>query len=447
MSELFAIGLNHKSAPVELRERLAVPADDHARIVSGLRELTGLSEAMVVSTCNRVEVYGVGPAKSIAGDAVIAALAELRRVEVGELGDHAFVRAAGDAARHIFRVTASLESLVVGEPQILGQVKEAFERAKENGAVGPVLDRCLSLAFKSAKRVRSETEIARGAANVSSVAVELASTIFGELAGCVALVIGAGEMAEGAATHLRADGVAEIVVVNRSPDRGRSLAERVQGRFEPWDRLAAELARADIVITSTGAARPVIDRALLKPVIKGRRGRPLFFVDIAVPRDVEADVTKLPQVFLYNVDDLQQIVHDNLRNRRGEAERASALVDEEVGEFLQWMRTRAIGPLIGELQSFGRDVVAAEIERVLPKLGELSEAQRAIVEQLARQIMQKLLHRPMANVRKGAEHLDPAALAEALAALFELGPNVEDKARVGDAAVAMAAKRTGAETT
>lgn len=445
MSELFAIGLNHKSAPVELRERLAVPSDDHARIVAGLREKTGLTEVMVVSTCNRVEIYGVGPAKTLAGETVIAALADLRRVEAGELGEHAFVRAAGDAARHIFRVTASLESLVVGEPQILGQVKDAFERAKENGAVGPVLDRCLSLAFKSAKRVRSETEIARGAANVSSVAVELARTIFGELGGCVALVIGAGEMAEGAATHLRADGVAEIVVVNRSAERGRGLAERVQGRYEPWDRLAAELGRADIVIASTGSPQPVVDRDLLKPVIKARRGRPLFFVDIAVPRDIEPDVTKLPQVFLYNVDDLQQIVHDNLRNRRGEADRAAALVDEEVGEFLQWMRTRSIGPLIGELQAFGRDIVAAEIERTLPKLGELTDAQRGQIEQLGRQIMQKLLHRPMANVRKGGAHLDPAALAEALAALFELGP--ASSAPPAEAPVTITAKRTGTETT
>jgi len=423
VSELYAIGLNHKSAPVELREQLAVAQDDHARIITALHRDAGFSELMLVSTCNRVEVYGVGSGPRFRPEQVLHALAELQKVDAGALESHAFVRAAGDAARHVFRVTASLESLVVGEPQILGQVKDAYERAKENGLVGPVLDRCLSLAFKSAKRVRTETEIARGAANVSSVAVELARSIFGDLGGCVALVVGAGEMAEQAAVHLRADGVAEIVVVNRSADRGRALAEKVGGYSEPWERLGAQLGRADIVVTSTGAKEPVVDRALLKPAVKARRGRPLFFVDIAVPRDVDPAVTHLPQVYLYNVDDLQQIVHDNLRQRRGEAERATALVDEEVAAFLQWMRTRAIGPLLGELQAFGREVVDAEVQRVIAKLGPLSPEQQATIEQMGRAIMQKLLHRPMANVKKGADGsgLDAAALAEALSALFEIG--------------------------
>jgi glutamyl-tRNA reductase len=433
VSELYAIGLNHKSAPVELREQLAVAQDDHARILTGLARDAGLGELMLVSTCNRVEVYGVGGGPRFQPELVLRALASLQKCDPAELESHAFVRAAADAARHIFRVTASLESLVVGEPQILGQVKDAFERARENGVIGPVLDRCLSLAFKSAKRVRSETEIARGAANVSSVAVELARSIFGELAGCVALVVGAGEMAEQSAVHLQADGVSEIVVVNRNADRGRALAERVSGYYEPWERLAAQLGRADIVVTSTGSKLPVIDRELLKPAVKARRGRPLFFVDIAVPRDVDPAVTKLPNVFLYNVDDLQQIVHDNLRTRRDEAERATALVDEEVSAFLGWMRTRSIGPLIGELQAFGREIVDAEVRRVIGKLGPLTPDQQQHIEQLGRAIMQKLLHRPMTNVRKaGGEAsggLDAAALAEALSALFEIGPAKPEAAR------------------
>jgi len=443
VSELYAIGLNHKSAPVELREQLAVAQDDHARILTALAREAGLGELMLVSTCNRVEVYGVGGGPRFRPELVLRTLADLQKCDPSELESHAFVRAAADAARHIFRVTASLESLVVGEPQILGQVKDAFERARENGVIGPVLDRCLSLAFKSAKRVRSETEIARGAANVSSVAVELARSIFGELAGCVALVVGAGEMAEQSAVHLAADGVSEIVVVNRSADRGRALAERVGGYFEPWERLTAQLGRADIVVTSTGSKQPVIDRDLLKPAVKARRGRPLFFVDIAVPRDVDPAVTKLANVFLYNVDDLQQIVHDNLRTRRDEAERATALVDEEVAAFLAWMKTRAIGPLIGELQAFGRDVVDAEVRRVMGKLGPLTPEQQQQIEQLGRSIMQKLLHRPMANVRKaGGEAsggLDAAALAEALSALFEIGAAKPEAARGREAALEVVA--------
>ncbi|MBX7080164.1 MAG: glutamyl-tRNA reductase [Nannocystaceae bacterium] len=426
--ELIAVGLNYKSAPVELREQLAIAADDHGRVLTALREHAGLAEAMVVSTCNRVEVYGVpaaGREHATVASQVMPVLAELQRVTGTHVGDHAFVRRADEAARHIFRVTASLESLVVGEPQILGQVKDAFERAREQGAIGPVLDRCLSLAFKSAKRVRTETEIAKGAANVSSVAVDLARSIFGELHGCMALVVGAGEMAEQAAVHLREGGVAEIAVVNRSAGRGEALAEKVNGHYEPWDRLAAELVRADIVIASTGASTPVIDRALLKPVLKPRRGRPLFLVDIAVPRDVAADVTGLPQVFVYNVDDLQQIVHDNLRSRRGEAERAAAMVEEEVGGFVQWLRTRGVGPMLGQLQAFGREVAEIELRKHQAKLAALSPEQQGAVEALARGIVQKLLHRPMAAVRKAgsdgnAGSFDAVVLAEALAQLFEL---------------------------
>ena len=434
--ELYAIGLNHKSAPVELREQLAVDDADHSRILTGLREQAGLAEVMLVSTCNRVEVYAVG-GHSFVPERVLPALAELQRAAGDAVLEHAFVRAASDATRHIFRVTASLESLVVGEPQILGQVKDAFDRARDSGAVGPVLDRCLSLAFKSAKRVRTETEIARGAANISSVAVELARSIFGELRGCMALVVGAGEMAEAAAVHLCSDGVAEIAVVNRSAPRGVALADKVGSHYEPWDRLAAQLVRADIVIASTGAPHPVIDRALLKPVIRQRRGRPLFLVDIAVPRDVDPDVTSLSNVYLYNVDDLQQIVHQNLRTRRGEAERATVMVDEEVGGFVQWMRTRAIGPLLGELQSFGRTVVDSELERALRKLGPLSPEHQEIVEHFGRAIMQKLLHRPMAKLRNGPQvastptMMPTETLAEALATLFELGPGAPAQPHVG----------------
>jgi glutamyl-tRNA reductase len=322
-----------------------------------------------------------------------------------------------------------LESLVVGEPQILGQVKEAFGRAKETGHVGPVLDRCLTLAFKSAKRVRSETEIARGGASVPSVAVDLAISIFGDLSDSTVLVVGAGEMAEQAAVHLRAAGVPEIAVVNRSEERGRTLAERVQGHYEPWERLAAELTRADVVVTSTGSRMPIIDRRQLKPVLKARRQRPLFFVDIAVPRDVEPAVARMDHVFLYNVDDLQGIVHDNLRSRHGEAQRASALVDEEVQTFLAWMRSRAIGPLIGKLQAHGRSIVDAEVERALAKLPDLPERDREVVQKLGRAIMQKLLHQPMTNVRRAAadpiEGFDGPVLAEALVALFALNASTE----------------------
>jgi glutamyl-tRNA reductase len=424
VTELIAVGLNHTSAAVSLRERLAVSEDEQWPILETIQRRTNLSEVMLVSTCNRVEIYGVTPSKAFDPASVMLSLAESRRVDPVDLHGRMFMRAAADAARHIFRVTASLESMVLGEPQILGQVKDAYARAKELGVVGPILDRCLSLAFKSAKRVRTETEIARGASSVPSVAVHLATSIFGDLRDCAVLVVGAGEMAEQSATYLRAGGLRTVVVVNRSADRGQALAEAVQGRYEPWERLETELQRADIVITSTGSRLPVIDRKMLKPIMKVRRHRPLFFVDIAVPRDVDADVGKLEHVFSYNIDDLQSIVHDNLRSRQDEAERAGALVDEEVQAFLQWMRSRAVAPLIGRLQSHGRSIAEAEVRRALARLGEVAPEQQAVVEQLAHSIVQKLLHRPMASIRQAngdrVGAFDGPALAEALAALFQL---------------------------
>lgn len=422
-AELFAVGLNHKGAPVELREQLAVDDGDHARVLEAVQRSAGLHEAMVVSTCNRVEVYGVGNGAQV-GPHVIEALARARAVEPEQLAPHCFCRTQSDAARHVFRVASSLESLVVGEPQILGQVKTSLSRAREHGSVGPVLDRCLSSAFHCAKRVRTETEIARGGASVPSVAVELARSIFGELHDCAVAIIGAGEMAEQAALHMRAADVADLVVVNRSADRGQALAARVDGRYEPWDRLDAQLAIADIVVSSTAAPQPILDRARLRPITKSRRHRPLFLVDIAVPRDVHPDVSKLRDVFVYNVDDLQAIVSENLRNRKGEADRADALVDGEVRAFAAWLRSRSVGPLMGSLQRHGRALAEAEVARMLPKLGELSPQQRAQVEQLGRQIVQKLLHTPIVNVRRatgaGVDGFDGVALAEALRVLFEL---------------------------
>lgn len=419
MTELIAVGLNHKTAPVELRERLAFQSADLAAALPALRERAGLGEVMVVSTCNRVEVYGVASQWARAGERVLQMLSELRGVPLPDLVAHTFVRGERAAASHICRVSASLESMVVGEPQILGQVKDAFELAQREGTVGSVLDRCLNTAFRAAKRVRSETEIARGAASVPSVAVDLARTIFGELTGCGALLVGAGEMAQQAGVHLKAAGVAEIAVVNRSEARGQALAQELAGRFAPWDALDAELRRADIVVTSTGATLPVIDRALMKPVIKARRGRPIFFVDIAVPRDVDPEVAQLEQVFLYNIDDLQGIVHDNLRARTAEADRAGALVEEEVAEFVAWQKARSIGPVVKALQAHAKAIVDAELARSRGKLQALSPEQHKAVEQLAHGIVQKLLHKPMTALRQAASGGE-ADLAGAAQQLFGL---------------------------
>ena len=415
---LFAVGLNHRTAPVELREQLAVPAERLHEQLPGLVERAELSEVMLLSTCNRVEVYGVGGAGDPRG--VVEALAALQGVREVDVNGHCFVRNDQGAARHIFRVAASLESMVVGEPQILGQVKDAYQAARDVGTVGAVLDRCLTMAFKGAKRVRTETAIARGAASVPSVAVDLARSIFGELSGKKALLVGAGEMSEQAAVHLRASGVAKIAVVNRTEGRGRALAEAVEGRYAQWSRLESELGDTDIVVTSTGSQEPVIGPRMMKKVMRARRGAPVFMVDIAVPRDVDPKVARLDQVFLYNVDDLQDIVHENMESRAAQAELAGRVVEEEVSAFLQWERARAAAPVLKMLQSHGREIVDDETRKALLKLGELAPEQRKVVETLAHQVMQKLLHRPMKAVRDSAGQAADDRLATSLARLFWL---------------------------
>jgi glutamyl-tRNA reductase len=415
--KLFAVGLNHRTAPVELRERLAVPREQLGDSLSGLVARAGLSEVMLLSTCNRVEVYGVGADPT----GVVGALAAMRGVTDLDLSAHCFTSGEQSAARHIFRVTASLESMVVGEPQILGQVKDAYEVAREVGTIGTILDRCLTMAFRGAKRVRTETEIARGAASVPSVAVAVATSIFGSLAGRRILLVGAGEMSEQAGLHLRSGGASAIVVVSKTPERGRALADAVEGRWAPWDELGAELARADVVVSSTGSPTPVIDAATMKTAMRARRGAPIFVVDIAVPRDVAPAVGELEQVFLYDIDDLQRVLAHSLESRAAQTELASRVVEEEIGAFLRWERARAAAPVLQRLQEHGRGLAAEEIRKVLARLRDASPEHREAVETLAHQLVQKLLHRPMTAVRQAAE--DPrgdAGLPDALVRLFGL---------------------------
>ncbi len=420
---LVAVGLDYRSAPIDLREKLAVPRGEIGESVDLLMKRVSLQEVMLLSTCNRVEIYAVHTAES-RPDSIIQALAEIRGVSGGALTDHTFIRNEHGAARHIFRVAASLESMVVGEPQILGQVKEAYQLARERGAVGAVLDRCLTMAFKGAKKVRTETDIARGGASVASVAVDLAHNIFGDLRSGRVLIVGAGEMAEAAAVRLRAAGVGSMTVVNRSEGRGRTLAKTVGGRYEEWSQLESMLSQVDIVVASTGAREPIIDRALMRRVMKSRRGEPMFLVDIAVPRDVDPAVGSLESVFLYDVDDLRGILDQNMHGRAISAEAAGAMVDEEVSAFLRWNRSRNVAPIIRDLRSYTRDVVEQELSKALARIGDISPAQREAVEGLGHSITQKLLHRPTSALREAAGQDGPQGgrLAEATTALFGLKP-------------------------
>lgn len=424
---LLAVGLNHTTAPVDLRERLSFPQGEVAEGLAGLARRASLSEVVLLSTCNRVEVYAVQP-EQLRPEQIVEALAELRGIGPDLVRKHSFVREHEGAARHIFRVAASLESMVIGEPQILGQVKDAWKIARERQTVGPILDRCLTMAFRGAKRVRSETDIARGGASIASVAVDLARSIFGDLAGSRVALLGAGEMARHAAMHLRGAGASEITVVNRSPERAAELALAVAGRSLAWDRLADALIEADVVIASTGAREPIIELRAMKSIMRKRRGRPIFFVDIAVPRDVEARVSELDGVYVYDVDDLQKVLHQNLAARGGEREAAGKLLEEEITAFLHWQRARSLNPVIRDLRGHAQSIVQLELDRALHRLGELSPEQRKVVETLGHSITQKILHRPLKALRDSAIHAEGPDLGAALRTLFALEHALEGSA-------------------
>lgn len=417
--KLFAVGLNHATAPVDLREQIAIPSEALTENLNRLMGLAQLSEGMLLSTCNRVEVYGV-PSEHADPRRIISGLASMRGVAPDQLASHCFARDEAHAARHIFRVTASLESMVVGEPQILGQVKDAYRVAEQAGTVGAVLNRCMTSAFRGAKRVRTETRVGEGGSSVPAVAVDLARSIFGELRGCKALLVGAGEMSAQAGVHLRAADVRDLVVVNRSTDRGRALASDLGGRYVEWARLEDELREMDIVVASTGSPTPVIDVPLAKRVARSRRGRPVFFVDIAVPRDVAPNVADIENCFVYNIDHLQKIVQENMTQRLVHCENASTLVDEEVDAFLTWQRTRRVAPLIGQLQSRSDAIASAEIERALARLPDLDEQQRNVIRTMGRSIAQKLMHPTKTALRKEAADGDVDRISDAAERLFDL---------------------------
>ena len=419
MADLVVIGLSHRTAPVELREQIAIPEEALEATVRELGALEGVAEALLVSTCNRVEAYVVARGD---GAACAATVEGFFRARAAAAGPHLYRKLGPDATRHLFRVASSLDSMVVGEPQILGQVKDARELGQRVGTVGALLDKLLSRAFGVAKRVRTETAIARNSASVASVAADLAGQVFGELKGRLVLVVGAGKMSALAARHLGSAGAEDVLVVNRSPERAERLAAEIGGAARPWRDLEQLLGTVDIVISSTGAPHPVITRDMVRRVMKARRSRSLFLIDIAVPRDVEPEVGKLDDVYLFDVDDLEKVVAQNLGARQGDVSRAEAIVDEELRRFGEWQRSLGVVPTITALRERFLGVARAEVERVLPGLGGLSEKDARTLRQLADAIANKLLHQPLTQLKKEAGAAGPEADAavELVRKLFAL---------------------------
>ena len=399
---LFVAGLNHRTAPVELREQLAVEEDKLRELLREAQAAGVADELVIVSTCNRVEVYGVAEVPGEARAAIFRRLCRQRGVDPAAVEPVLYTHLDGDAVHHGFRVAASLDSMMLGEPQILGQVKDGFALAQSCETVGPTLHTLFTQAFAVAKRVRTETEIARHAVSISFAAVELAKQIFARLAGRAVLLVGAGKMSELAAKHLVEQGAFPIYVVNRTWARAQEMARALSGTAVPFEELETALAAVDIVITSTGAPAPVVGRDVVARVIRNRGTRPLFFIDIAVPRDVEPGVDALPAVYRYDIDDLKSVVDANIRERLREAQRAEALVEREVAKLRARLGDVEIIPTIVSLRERLEEIRAGEVRKALARLPAASPETRAAIEALSAGIVNKILHAPITKLRESS---------------------------------------------
>jgi glutamyl-tRNA reductase len=421
---ILVVGLSHRTAPVDLRERV----DFQGRVDSALRALAGRGstvEALVLSTCNRAEVYAACEDLGATRADLTAFMAEFHGVDRAVLAPHLYDMADLDAARHLLRVASGLDSLVVGEPQILGQVKEAHTLATGAQTVGTVLNRLLHSSFAAGKRVRSETGLAAGAVSVSFAAVALARKIFGDLKGRNVLVIGAGEMGKLTARHMKSQGVQQVTIISRTMAHAARTAEAIGGASAaPWEEMDAALAASDIVITATGAGTPILSKVHIESVMRPRRSRPLFVIDIAVPRDVEPAAGEIEQVFLYNIDDLQATVQENLARRASEVLLAESIVAEEVSRFSGWLRSRGAIPTVVALRQKFENVRRAELERLDFKLSALPPAARpearACVDEITRLLVEKLLLTPTEQLKGLGDQDTLATYSEALTRLFGL---------------------------
>jgi glutamyl-tRNA reductase len=417
--DLLVLGVSHRTAPVAVRERLAVVPEAMEGVLAMLAALPSIREAALLSTCNRVEIYAaIDRDADRAAQGLGDALARHAGVTPLELGAHLYERRDADAVQHLFRVAASLDSLVLGEPQILGQTKQAHETARRLGSAGPILNACFQGAFRVARRVRRETEIARNPVSISSVAIELARQVFGGFAGREVLVVGAGKMSELAARTLHAHG-ATLTVTNRTRARADELGVRFGASVRDWSDLVGALGVADIVIASTGAQQPVLTLEMLRQVQRARRGRPLFLLDIAVPRDVEPEAGKLDGIYLADIDNLQKVAAEHRDGRQNEAAEAEAIVAQELDRFLKAWRGRQLAPTVTALRAHVIGLAQAEAARVAAAMPGLGDREKRAISDLAESIAKKLLHAPQMALRNDDAD-DGVSLVTAVQRLFAL---------------------------
>ena len=414
------VGLSHKTAPVEIRERLAIPESALPRALGALRHYGSVREGLILSTCNRVEVFARGEPSSELEHSLHRFLADYHGLPFASIHPYLYHYREREAIRHLFRVTASLDSMVVGEPQILGQVKSAYAAAHAAGTASGLLEEVMSRALNVAKKIRHETGIGQSTVSISYAAVELARKIFGSLEAKTVLVIGAGEMSELAARHLMSSGAATLFLTNRSFDRTVELAALLGGRAVPFEALFETMSQADIVISSTAAPHFILQKSDGPRLMAKRKNRPMFFIDIAVPRDIDPELNKIDNIFLYDIDDLGQVVESNRRERQREADRGEELIEHEVDRFLAHVRSLEVVPTIVSLQARLEEIRRGEVERLRGKLGPLSPEQEQALDALTRGIINKILHEPMTQLKSAAQQPDSLRIVDIVRKVFNL---------------------------
>ncbi|HEY3444636.1 MAG TPA: glutamyl-tRNA reductase [Paludibaculum sp.] len=417
--KVFLTGLSYKTAPVEVRERLAFADAVLPEALDQMRACPGVEEVVILSTCNRVEI-AVSTNGELAAQQILEFFASNRGLEANWLEPFLYSFEDREAIRHLFRVAASLDSMVLGEPQILGQLKAAYAAAKDRGAVNGFLDAVLTRAFTVAKRVRSETEIGRSAVSVSYAAIELAKQIFGDLRSKTILLIGAGKMSELAARHLHRAGCARILVTNRTRSRAEEMAALVDGQVVDYEAYPARLPEMDIVITSSGAREYLLGKEDMRQVLKKRQNRPVFLIDIAVPRNIDPAVDELENIYLYDIDDLGREVESNRKARQKEAEQAEQIIEEEIERLFAKMRAREVAPVIVSLQAHLDELGRSEMDRVRGKLGTLTAQQEEALAAYTRGLLNKIAHGPLTEIRRAATQPEGDRILTLIRRMFRL---------------------------
>ena len=420
MAEIVLIGMNHKTAPVELRECVALIGDGQGDALTALARRSEISEVMVISTCNRVEVLMAAENGAAAAAAAKQILAEENGIPLDEFESALYELQQAEAVRHVFRVAASLDSMMVGEPQILGQIKDAYRLATQKKCTGVILNRLMHRSFFVAKRVRSETGIGDHAVSISYAAIELTRKIFGSLEGKTVLLIGAGEMAELAVEHLIRNRVGRVQVANRTFQRGLELAERFHGQALRFDEIAHTLQEADIIISSTGAEGFIVTRDQVRAVMRSRKNRPLFFIDIAVPRDIDPEINRITNAYVYDIDDLKEIIEENIEDRQREAIRGERIVDEAVVRFLEWYESLQVVPTIVALRRKLEAIVREELHRTVGDLKERNEEEWAAFERMTQALVNKMLHDPTVFLKSEGCHRDRSVYLDITRRMFKL---------------------------